>query len=90
MARRININPEDYTFEPVEVLDITKTEGALRLAALRNLELHDKIEIISELTIESPRAISQDGVPYPATVEKVIEFATISQPINETDTDTDI
>lgn len=87
MAR---LAPKDYTYEKIEVLDMMQGKDRERLAELRNMEEHGKIEIVNVDTIESPRSITLEGQVYNAKIEKLVEYMTVSKPLLESDATTEV
>lgn len=86
----VPVGPEDYTYEPTEVLNMMRVEDRGRLAKLRNLELQGKIEILHEESLSTLRMVTQDGDVYEAKLERIIEYATVSKKIIDTAPQTDI
>ena len=85
------LEPGSITFEPPEVLNILlESADRLRYQELKNMEIRGLIEIENEETVESPRAIDQEGNETPAELLKIIYFVTISKTLIEEDTDTSI
>lgn len=82
--------PVDYTYEEIEILDMMTLKGRQTFMELRNKHYSGKIEIMDIETIISPRTVTVEGDVYETKVEKVVEYATISKQLLESDADTEV